>query len=133
MGLGIYPVFDPPLTRVTFGCDGTSLARHFESLDAIARAIGIRTFSSFGDTRVVPVDFDGSPDDWADVMGTWDEWFSPVDGLRVVEAILNAFAESVDEAEKLRGSTTVEAELIKLEACLSAAVESGSRFRLEIG
>jgi hypothetical protein len=92
--------------------------------------------SSFGDNRPVPDGFDGSPDYLDAVLGQWDEWFSPHDGLRMAEGLLRLLESTQDEGDggtRVDNRSAVIAELTELAACLREAVNCGSKFRLVLG
>ena len=69
MSLGIYPVFQPKLKGTKFDALGEVLAANVEALDKIARSANLTPFTAFADNRPVPEDFDGDPDELAEVMG----------------------------------------------------------------
>lgn len=87
MGVGIYPAFNRPVDEAAFDCEGKALARSFEALDA---EMGLPGLSSFGDTRSIPEDFDGDPNELDEVVGPWDEWFPIADGLRTIDGLIAA-------------------------------------------
>lgn len=132
MGMSVFPVFNPELTGVQFEAEGKLLFDQFEALDAIAEAIDAPRFSSFGDDRPIPEDFDGDEDDLEEALGPWDDWYSPVDGLKMVVALIDAIAEEPECAEQLDFPEEVAAELTEMKRCLEAAVEQGAQFRLEL-
>jgi hypothetical protein len=133
MGVGIYPVFNPPVPGAGLASDGKLLARNFEALDAIAAAAGLPTFSSFGDNRPIPAGFEGDPDELDDALGPFNEWFPAADGLRVVEGVSAAISSGAAGVQSLRSRDQVVGELRDLAACLRPAAERGARFRLELG
>ena len=61
MGLGVYPVFQPRVPEAKFRNDGKLLLQEYEKLDELAVKLGLKRFSSFGDNREIPEDFDGDP------------------------------------------------------------------------
>lgn len=125
MGIGIYPVFLPDVPNASFLGDGKLLAAEFQRLDDIARAADVRPFTSFGDNRPVPEDFDGDPDELEDLLGEWDEWFSPADGLHTLDALIAALASDPDADDLLY-------EVNELARCLRVAAAAGAQFRLEM-
>ena len=78
MSLEIYPEFDPPLRDVE--TSGQLLAANFEVLDEFAIAAKLKPFTAFGDTRDIPEDFSGPPEELEDILGPWTEWFDPAEG-----------------------------------------------------
>ncbi|UUO06849.1 hypothetical protein M4951_00710 [Blastopirellula sp. J2-11] len=130
--MSVFPVFNPQLNGVQFEAEGKLLFDQFETLDAIAETIEVARFSSFGDDRPIPEDFDGDEDDLEAALGPWDEWYSPVEGLKTMVAILDAIAEEPDFADQLDQCEHVVEELTEMKACLEAAVEQGAQFRLEL-
>ncbi|MCC9630112.1 hypothetical protein LOC68_17095 [Blastopirellula sp. JC732] len=130
--MSVYPAFNPELTGIQFEAEGKLLFDQFETLDAIAEAIDSPRFSSFGDDRPIPEDFDGDEDDLDEALGPWDEWYSPAEGLKMVIALIDAIAEEADFSEQLDFPDEVIAELTEMKRCLEAAVEQGVLFRLEL-
>lgn len=130
MGIGIFPVYDPPLALGAFQSDGKILAAEYELLDAIAREAGVKAFSSFGDNRPVPDDFDGDPDELE--LDEWDEWFDPVEGLLTVKTILSKISASPADSGSQDPYDLVD-ELRELERSLAIAASSGVKFRFEMG
>jgi hypothetical protein len=133
MGVGIYPVFQPPVEEAVFDCDGKLLARWFEKLDAIAAENGLPAFSSFGDNRLVPEGFDGDPDELNALLGSYDEWFPIEEGLRAVEGLISAINAKTGTAKTLRQDDDIVGELRELANCLQKAGKKSASFRLEMG
>lgn len=131
--MGIYPIFNPDLAGVVFQLDGKALLRQLHPLDQIARSLGRLPLSSFTDSREVPEDFDGSPDELEELLGPWDEWYAASGGLASAEQLASALRAHPTLAAGLRDSDDICAELDELARCLGAAVQSEVRFRLEIG
>ncbi|TWT38598.1 hypothetical protein [Blastopirellula retiformator] len=132
MSMSVYPAFNPELTGVQFEAEGKLLFDEFEMLDAIAETIESPWFSSFGDDRPIPEDFDGDEDDLEEALGPWDEWYSAQDGLAMVVGLIDAIAEEPDFADQLNEPQEVIAELEAMKVCLEAAIEQGAKFRLEL-
>ena len=130
MTVGFVPAFDPKLD-VSFEGDGASLFHHASALDAIAEEHGVPTLSSFADDREPPPDFDGYPEELAEAIGPWTEWFSPTDGLRCVEALLTALEEPTARARVTPVGPLLD-DLNALEDVLVIAKKKKARFRLEI-
>ncbi|OWK38069.1 hypothetical protein [Fimbriiglobus ruber] len=132
MSLGIYPVFNPELMGTKFDALGERLAVNFEALDQTACSAGLTPFTAFADNRTVPEDFEGDPEDLADVMGEWTEWFDPAEGQAVMQAIAGHIKANPTAAEQLDDPDEVVAELEELARVLAAAAVEGARFRLQM-
>jgi hypothetical protein len=133
MGVGFYPVFKPQIEDAVFDLDGKVLARSFKQLDRIASAAGLPAFTSFGDNRPIPEDFDGDPEELEEVLGPWEEWFAITDGLQVIGGILRAINSKLPAARSLKERDEIVEELQQLLACLRIASKRGAQFRLEMG
>jgi hypothetical protein len=129
MSLLIYPEFDPPLPVEESGTTGEFLARHSEALDDLAIAAGQKPFTAFGDTRDIPEDFDGPPEELDDILGPWTEWFDPAEGLATVRALVRHLKANPTTLRKLDG---VLDELEDLARDLAVAEQEGVRFRLQM-
>ena len=132
MSMGIYPVFNPKLTGAKYGALGEALAANFRALDQIARAAKLTPFTAFADNRPVPEDFDGDPDELADAMGEWTEWFDPAAGRAAVLALAERIRTSRGAAKRLEDPDGVVAELEEMARVLGVAAAEGVRFRLEM-
>ena len=130
MTVGFFPAFDPKI-GIKFDGDGASLFHHAAALDAIAEERGVPTLSSFADDREPPPDFDGYPEELAQAIGPWTDWFSPTDGLRCVEALLAAL-DDPDAGALITPVGVVIDDLNALEEVLVVAQKKKARFRLEI-
>ncbi|MFO0812629.1 MAG: hypothetical protein U0796_05390 [Gemmatales bacterium] len=132
MSLGIYPVFQPKLTGTKFVALGEVLAANFEVLDKIARAAKLTPFTAFADNRPIPEDFDGDPDDLAEVMGEWTEWFDPAEGRAAMQALADHIKASPKAAKRLDESAGVVEELEEMARVLGVAASEGIGFRLQM-
>jgi hypothetical protein len=132
MSLGIYPVFKPKMKGKKFDALGEVLAANFETLDKIARSANLTTFTAFADNRPVPEDFDGDPDELAEVMGEWTEWFDPAEAQEAIQALANHIRTSPKAAKRLDEPAGVVEELEEMARVLEAAAAQGIRFRLEM-
>jgi hypothetical protein len=130
MTVGFFPAFEPKLA-FAFEGDGASLFHHAAVLDALAEERGVPTLSSFADNREPPPDFDGYPEELAEAIGPWTEWFSPTDGLRCVEGLLSALEDPRARA-RVTPVELVIVDLDALEDVLIAAKKKKVRFRLEL-
>lgn len=127
MGLGLYPVFEPKLRGTKMETLGEMLAAALGDLEEIAASAEITPLSAFMDNRDAPEDFDGEPEELAEALGPWDEWFDPATGAAALEALAaSAFEHENAEAiaEELRDIARV---------VTAAAGVRGMKFRLEIG
>ena len=104
-----------------------------ETLDEVANAFGLAPFTSFADTREVPEDFDGDPEELEELLGEWTEWYSVADGLAVVRGLGAAISSNESASAKFERPSDVLDELEELEAALAHASETGSTFRFELG
>jgi hypothetical protein len=132
MSLGIYPVFEPGLKGEKFDALGEALAANLEALNKIAGSAGLTPFSAFADNRPVPDNFDGDPDDLAEVLGEWTEWFDPAEGRAAVRALADHIKANPKAAKRLDGPAGVIAELGELARVLGVAAEQRVRFRLQM-
>ena len=132
MSLGIYPVFNPPVPEAKFDGLGEVLAMQFEALDALAREHGITSLTSFGDTREVPADFDGPPEDLEQVMGPWEHWFACHEGRLAFEALARLINTDPAAAQSLKAPDAVVHELLGIAQALSVGETRGAQFRLEM-
>jgi hypothetical protein len=133
MSLGIYPVFEPKLKGAKFDALGEALASNLEVLDTIARSAKLTLFTAFADNRPIPDEFDGDPDDLAEIMGEWTEWFDPADGQTAMQALAEHIKNNPKAAKALDASTDVVDELTKMARLLGVAVKQGVRFRFGMG
>lgn len=132
MSLGIWPVFKPKLKGAKFEALGEALAQNFEALDRIAKAAKLKPFTAFADNREVPDDFDGHPDDLAEIMGEWTEWFDPADGRVAFQALVDHIKANPRVRKKLDDAASAVEELEELVRVLSIAEARDVQFRLEL-
>lgn len=132
MTLGIYPVFDPELKGDYFNATGDFLASNFEALDEVAQSAGLTSFTHFADNREVPDAFEGDPEELAEMMGDWTDWFDPIEGMRVMQGLADHIKVTTAAAHKLDGPDEIIAELEEIVRVLSTAADQGLRFRLEM-
>lgn len=130
MTVGFCPAFDPKLA-VPFEGDGASMFHHAATLDAIADERDVPALTSFADDRAPPPDFDGYPEELAEALGPWTAWFSPTEGLRCVEGLLDALDDPATRA-RISSVDGVIDDLEALHAVLLVAKKRRARFRLEI-
>lgn len=132
MSLGIYPVFNPPVAEADFDGLGEALAAEFETLDELAEAHGITRLTAFSDTREVPEDFEGDPDELAEMLGPWEDWFSCRDGLQAMEGLISLIKNNTDVSDELEDAQGVLEELRAIVSALGVADDAGADFRLEM-
>ena len=132
MSLCIYPVFERKLKGTKFDTLGEVLAANFETLDNIAQSVSLTLFTAFADKRSIPEDFEGDPDDLAEAMGDWTEWFDPAEGQQTMQALANYIKANPKVAKQLDDSAGVLDELEEMARVLGAAAAQGIRFRLEM-
>jgi len=132
MSLGIYPVFESKLTGTKFDALGEVLAANFEVLDKIARSAKLTPFTAFADNRPIPDGFDGDPDELAEVMGEWTEWFDSSQGRAAMLALADHIKASPKAAKRLDEAGGVVEELEEMARALEAAATQGVRFRLQM-
>src|SRR5688572_141894 len=96
MGVGIYPVFDPPVDGTAFNSDGKLLLSELYALDHMCAELGVTNLSAFTDTREPPADFglDGQddPDALDELLGEWNEWFDPASALPTIQSLRAALS-----------------------------------------
>ncbi|MFO0826455.1 MAG: hypothetical protein U0792_25605 [Gemmataceae bacterium] len=129
MSLGIYPVFQPKLTSTKFDALGELLAANCEELDNIARVAKLTPLTAFADNRTISDEFDGDPDDLAEVMGEWTEWFEPAEGRTAIHALADHIKASPKAANRLIEAGGLVEELSRV---LRMAAMEGVRFRLQM-
>jgi hypothetical protein len=132
MSLGIYPVFRPKLARTRLRWLGEVLAMNLEPLDAIAREAKLTPLTTFADNRPVPKDFDGDPDELAEVLGEWTEWFDAAVGQAAMQALVDHLKANPEAAARLAEVSGVVAELEDIARVLAVATAQGVKFRLEM-
>jgi len=132
MSLGIYPVFRPKLARTRLKWLGEALAMNLEPLDAIARSANLTPLTAFADNRPVPKDFDGDPDELAEILGEWTEWFDSAVGQAAMQALADHLKSSPEATERLAECGAVVAELEEMARVLGVATAKGVKFRLEM-
>lgn len=128
--MGFCPAFEPKIA-VAFEGDGASLFHHAPVLDAIAEEHGLPALTSFADEREPPPDFDGFPEELVEALGPWTAWFSPTDGLRCVEGLLDAL-EAPQVRARIPSVDGVIDDLTALHTVLVQAKKKKARFRLEV-
>jgi len=108
-------------------------------LDELAAGCGVRTLSSFGDTRPLPegvdvqdIDAVEAALDERDETEPWSEWFPAQEGVATTAALIRLFAGTTrlppldyPREEVLQG-------LRELHRCLALAADGGVAFRLEV-
>lgn len=132
MSLGIYPVFTPKLRGTKLDVLGEVLARNFQALDEIAGTAKLKPLTAFADNRSIPEGFDGDPDELAEILGEWTEWFDPADGESVIQALTDHIKASPKAAKRLDDAIGLTEELQALARVLAVAEIEGIRFRLEM-
>jgi hypothetical protein len=132
MSLSIYPVFNPAASETEFEGLGEILALEFGTLDELAEEYSLTSLTAFADTREVPEDFDGPPEDLEELLGPWEDWFACPDGQAAAEALAELIADDPDIAGRLKTPEAVIQELRSLAQALETAGIKGARFRLEL-
>jgi hypothetical protein len=129
MGVAFYPILERDLPGVTDSdVDGKALASAHESLDDLARAMGVRPLADFISVNAEMAEFEEHGLDVDDLPP--EHWSSPADALVTVRALV---ARSVEEIPAGGfGSDAVFEDLRALERVLDAADAAGVRFRLAI-
>lgn len=120
---GVVPVFKPKLRDVEMETLGEAVADALGELEELAADAELTPLSAFMDNRDPPEDFDGAPEELAEAMGPWEEWFEPAAGVAALEAL----AASVED-------DTLALELRDIARVVGvAAKRRGMKFRLEFG
>jgi hypothetical protein len=132
MSLGIYPVFNPPVPEAELDGLGEALASQFEILKELANEHGLTPLTAFADTREIPADFDGPPEDLERVMGPWEDWFACRDGRVAFEALAQLISDRPAVAQRLEAQAAMAAELRAIASVLAIGERCGSQFRLEM-
>ena len=84
---------------------GQLLIEELDAIDAIADENELRWLSSYADDRDIPEDFDGSPDDLADILGPNPIWHTPVEAADTIKRL--ADLTDGDIADGLRELATI--------------------------
>lgn len=132
MSLGFWPVFERRLEAASFQGLGEVLASNCETLHKIAKLANLTPFAAFADNRPIPDDFAGDPDELAEAMGEWTDWFEAAEGQTAMRDLANHIKADRSAAARLDGAEQVVAELEELAQVLGAAAAEGVRFRLEL-
>ena len=132
MGLILYPVFERDFKAPPSDATGEFLANSFDTLDQIASEHGLKPISTFGDSRTVPEDFEGDPDELDEVMGPCTDWYDSRDGVTNLRELLNLISSRSDLANRLDSAEAVIDELRSLIMQLEVSSKEGIRFRLEL-
>ena len=90
-------------------------------------------FSSFGDNREIPENFNSESDDLDEILGDWDEWFQIEEGILVFSSILKGIRSQQNLRELLVEPKHIEDDLEEVISCLKLAKINSKGFRLEIG
>lgn len=131
MAAAYVPAFDPRL-GVPFEGDGAPLFHHAALLDGIAETLGVPLLTDFADAREPPPDFDGYPEDLAEALGPWLSWFSPFEGLRCVDSLLEVLEDDAAVRSTIPSIGAVLEDLDALHDVLLIASKRRARFRLEV-
>jgi hypothetical protein len=127
MSLGLCPVCEPALDDARMP-DGTALLQALDVLDELSAALGVRALSSYGDTRELPADFDGDPDEALELLGPRTDWHAINDGLASCETLLQSLARH-PQADL---DNALIDDLRELRDWLARAAATRRRFRLEL-
>jgi len=131
MSLGIYPVFNPRL-NITSEAVGELLAESFDTLDQLADQHGLTRFTAFADTRPIPPDFRGTPEELEQRLGPWNDWFPCRSGIATFESLAQLISDHDDAAQQFEEPAAVAEELRAMVRALIPAAARGARFRLEM-
>jgi len=133
MAPGIFPIFDKIIDEAIFKIDGKVLLREHQKLDEISVYLGLPRFSSFGDNREIPEGFDGTPDEFEEMIPPFNEWFDVEKGLETVNLIIYGINNNIEIRQKFKIPDILLEELHELSKCLTKAMKYNAKFRLEIG
>jgi hypothetical protein len=128
--VGFCPAFESRI-GVTFAGDGASLFHFAPALDEVAEQAGVPPLTSFAEDREPPPDFDGFREELAEALGPWRDWFSPTEGLKCVEGLIDAL-EDPAVLKRFEGGGRLVDDLHALHEVLVVAKKKGVRFRLEL-
>lgn len=125
MSFGIYPVFRPQLdVSGDLYFEGGDLLEALSDLDEIAAQGNVMQPSCFTDSRDVPEDFDGDPEELLEIIGPWEDWFEVDSGLETFDYL----------RATLNDSSSNHSVVCEVLSVLRLAKEKGaSHFRLEAG
>lgn len=128
MSLTLIVESNPDIPLPNAGVYSEELIESLDELEEVAEENNLTSLSAFG--RQIPDDYDGNPNDIEKILGPWEEWFAPEDGIMVVTALMTALTYGEDPVyddddcllHVLRGLRS-DFEIIK---------EQGAKFRLEV-
>lgn len=108
------------------------LAANFEALDEISRLAKFTPITAFADNHPIPDDFDSDPEELAETMGEWTDWFDSAEGLMATRALADHIKTNPKAAKQLDDPAAVLAEMNEMARVLASAAAQGVRFRLEM-
>ncbi|MCY2967846.1 MAG: hypothetical protein NT069_30160 [Planctomycetota bacterium] len=132
MSIGIIPVFQPKFDDIRCATTGEGLLAELEILEDLADECTLPRLSSFADNREVPEDFDGDPEELAERLGPFDEWFPCEEGLECVSSLLAQIEGNAEYAAEFEMADEIATELRELKRVLKLAAARQGRFRFEI-
>ncbi len=132
MGLFFHAEFQPRLAGADVSSLGECLYFNLDTLEDIAEAAELTPLSQYGDCRPVPEGFEGGLDDLKEVMGEWSEWFDPVDGIIVVQALVDCIESNPYARSQLREPDWVLKDLNEVIRILFVAQKEGAQFRFQL-
>ncbi len=131
MGQVLFPVFENDAEVPRGETTGEFLVENLDELEAIAAENGLAPLSSLADPREVPEDFDGAPDELAEVLGPCTDWFEPAPAAATLRTLTLLLTDSW-VSSRLDAPEEVVEELKDLIRRLAYAAEHKIRFRLEM-
>jgi hypothetical protein len=133
MSLAVFPVFHKTLTGSDGATDGSALGYYMTELEAVALLAKLKPLNAFADSRPIPDDFVGDPDELMEVMGESSDWFDAAEGRDSVRALAEHIRVCPTAKEMIEDHESVVADLEELAGVLEVAAKEGVRFRLEVG
>jgi hypothetical protein len=127
MSVEIKPKFHPPVPKLFYRAEGKALADQIRQIRSFCKKHGIRPITAFLDDRVMSDD-----EEQADAGSVWHQ---PADGLKAVQALVNAIESDPKSADRWNkedpdGLETLLDDLGELARCLEVAATHGVQFRL---
>ena len=130
MGVAYYIEVTDNSLDLIHAIDGKSVAQAMPELNAMAEQQGVASLESFLGQSIDDIaDLLGEDLAMADGVDGTAHWFDPLDGIAVIDALLNAIA---DRPAQLKNPALVAADLESYKQALILAAEKGAQWRLAI-
>lgn len=132
MTIGLFLRFHPGGPKWDTSFYGIMTLKYYEILDDLAVEIGVTPLSGFGDNRMVPEGFDGTPDELDALLGPSDAWFdasAALSSLQQLRANLDRREADIPAEDR----SILAAEIDELLPSLAVAATRGVRIQFDVG